>query len=201
MSIFLSILLGLSGVVLAVVGLLSKRRWCIVLIAATVFISTSVLKEIESSKRENRQHKQTEEIMEKYFRTLAQKVMEAPKEISSLPAPKSTEQIQIISPAANGLANARTYVEGYVSDPKAKVWVIIHPMEVSSYWVQPSVSVNKKGTWKVSAYFGRSADIDVGKKFELIAIANAKTNLKEGDVLSNWPEAQWSSEVIEVTRK
>ena len=201
MSIFLTILQGLSVVALAVVGLLSKRRWLLVIIAAIVFISTSVFKEIDGSKRENSLQKQTEEIREKLFSTLAPKVMEAPKEISPLPAPKSTGRIRIISPMANGTANAQTFVEGHVSDPKAKVWVIIHPMEVSSYWVQPSVSVDKKGTWKVSAYFGRSSNIDVGKQFELIAIANPKASLKEGDVLSEWPKAHWSSEVVEVTRK
>lgn len=201
MSILLTILQGLSVVVLAIVGFFTKRRWCLVIVAAIVFISTSVMKELETAKREKILHKQTEEIRERLFNTLAPKVMEAPKEMTSLPIPKRTGQIQIKSPADNNMANARTYVEGYVSDPKAKVWVIIHPMEVSSYWVQPTVSVDKSGNWKVSAYFGRSSNIDVGKKFELIAIANPKTELKEGDVLSEWPEAQWNSEVIAVTRK
>jgi hypothetical protein len=41
----------------------------------------------------------------------------------------------------------------------------------------------------------------VGKYFEIIAVANPKAALKEGDVLSQWPEAQLRSQVIEVTRK
>jgi hypothetical protein len=201
MGIFLTILQGLSVVALAIVGLLKRRRVCVVLIAALIFISTSVLKEIESSKRENKLHKQTEEIRERLFSTLATKVMEAPKEGASFPVPKSTGQIQILSPSSDSLVNARTYVKGYVSNPKANVWLVIHPMDVSSYWVQPSITVTKKGTWKVLAYFGRASNIDVGKKFELIAVANPKITLKEGDVLGGWPTSEWSSEMIEVTRQ
>lgn len=82
-----------------------------------------------------------------------------------------------------------------------KVWVVIHPMEASDYWVQPSLTVKNDGTWKVMIYVGRPGRIDVGKQFEVMAVANPKVNLKEGDVLSGWPEAEWKSEVIELIRK
>ena len=92
-------------------------------------------------------------------------------------------------------------MEGTVTDSNVRVWVIVHPMEVSDYWVQPSITVKENGSWKVKIYIGRPGSVDVGKQFEIMAVANPKDNLKEGDVLSGWPEAQAKSQVIEVTRK
>ncbi len=79
--------------------------------------------------------------------------------------------------------------------------MVVHPMEVSEYWVQPPVTVKKDGTWRVMIYIGRPGTIDVGKQFEIMAVANPKVKLNEGDKLRGWPEAQWKSEVIFVTRQ
>jgi hypothetical protein len=159
---------------------------------------------IEASRNEEMLRQQTraiEEIRDEFFKERAPRVMEAPKEVSPVSVPQPSGQIQITLPQDGSQVLPRTYIEGSVSDPNAKVWVVIHPMEVSSYWVQPAITVGKGGTWKVMAYLGRSGNIDVGKQFEIMAVANPKFSLKEGDVLSRWPEVQWSSKVIEVTRK
>lgn len=37
--------------------------------------------------------------------------------------------------------------------------------------------------------------------FEIMAVANPKNSLKEGDKLKEWPEAKWRSQVIEAIRK
>lgn len=121
------------------------------------------------------------------------------KKLATLEAPKAN--LRITMPADQARVPERPLVEGTVADPKAKVRVIVHPMEVSDYWVQPSVSVRKDGTWKVMIYIGRPGGLDVGKRFEVMAVANPKLPLKEGNVLSGWPDAQWKSQVIEVTRK
>lgn len=110
-------------------------------------------------------------------------------------------EINIIKPKDGGSVSERPYVRGTVADPNAKVWVIVHPMEVSNYWVQPRVSVKKDGTWKVCIYVGRPGSVDVGKHFEIMAVANPKSKLKEGDILNEWSEARWESEIIEVVRK
>lgn len=212
MDAILTIIQGVSVVVLTVIGLFDvtydhvtkKLRtfgWILLTVASIIFISTTVIKEIETNRREERLHQQTDEIREKLFSLLATRVMEGPKEVFPTPTPKPTEQIQIISPQNSSQVSARTYIEGWVSEPHAKVWLVIHPMEVSSYWVQPTITVRRGGNWKVMAYLGRSGNIDVGKQFEIMAVANPKVSLKEGDVLGGWPEAQWSSQVIEVTRK
>jgi hypothetical protein len=109
--------------------------------------------------------------------------------------------LRITSPLDKSQVTERPFVEGTVSDPNATVWVIVHPMEVSDYWVQPSVTVKEDGMWKVKIYIGRPGRIDIGKHFEIMASANMKSKLKEGDVLAGWPEAQGKSQVIEVTRR
>lgn len=121
------------------------------------------------------------------------------KKLKELEAAKI--MLRITAPPDKSEVPERPFVEGTVADPKAKVWVIVHPMAVSDYWVQPSVAVKEDGTWKVKIYIGRPGSIDVGEQFEIMAVANPKVKLKEGDVLSGWPEAQGKSEVIEVTRK
>lgn len=109
--------------------------------------------------------------------------------------------LRITAPLDKAKVLERPYVEGTVADSNVKVWVIVHPMEVSDYWVQPSVTVKETGSWKVKIYIGRPGSIDVGKQFEIMAVANPKMSIKEGDVISGWPDAQAKSQVIEVTRK
>lgn len=109
-------------------------------------------------------------------------------------------ELLITTPADKTQVPERPMIEGTVADAKAKVWVIVHPMEVSTYWVQPSVTVKEDGTWKVNIYIGRHGIVDVDKQFEIMAVANPTEKLKEGE-FSSWPEAQWKSQVIEVTRK
>jgi len=111
-------------------------------------------------------------------------------------------KIQITSPHDKAQVPERPFVEGTIAVPLAKVWVIAHPMDGSAYWVQPRARVSIGDlTWKAKIYIGRPGTLDVGKEFEIMAVANPIRELKEGDVLSGWPEAQWKSEVIKVTRK
>jgi hypothetical protein len=74
-------------------------------------------------------------------------------------------------------------------------------MEVSDYWVQPQLTFHQYGAWRVGAYIGRPGSVDAGKHYEIMAIANPKRPLKEGDVLRFWPDAESKSEAIEVVRK
>ncbi len=118
----------------------------------------------------------------------------------------NVEQAQILkvwitSPKNGDTVPERPYVAGKVSNPNAAVWVIVHPMEVSDYWVQPRLTVNEDGTWRVGIYVGRTGNADSGKRYEIMAIANPKRPLKEGDVMRYWPDAESKSEVVEVVRK
>jgi len=109
--------------------------------------------------------------------------------------------IRIKAPAQDERVPERPFVEGSVSDVKATVWVIVHPMDVSDYWVQPAVSVRESSTWKVKIYVGRPGAQDKGKHFEIKAVANPRVQLREGQVIDAWPEAQSESQVIEVVRE
>lgn len=119
-------------------------------------------------------------------------------ELNKLDAPKS--KLRITEPLDGAKVDPRPMVKGTVDDPSADVWVIIHPMEVADYWVQPRLTVRENGTWRVSAYVGREG-MDIGQEFEVMAVANPKSTLTEGMKLGGWPEAEWKSQIVDVTRK
>lgn len=108
--------------------------------------------------------------------------------------------VKIISPKDQEKVSWRVIIEGMVSDPDVKVWVIIHPMSVSYRWVQPRVSVKANGTWKVIAYIG-DPGTKIGEHFEILAVVNPEVTLSEGDMLPDWPKSQTRSNFIEVIRE
>ncbi len=110
-------------------------------------------------------------------------------------------KVEITAPADKASAPLRPIVEGKVSDPSATIWVVVHPLEDSDYWVQPLVRVRANGSWKVQIHMGRPGSLDVGKIFEIRAVVNPEGELVEGKVLPNWPKARALSDVIEVTRR
>ena len=110
-------------------------------------------------------------------------------------------KLHIIVPKEGDRVPERPYVSGRVADATVEVWVIIHPLVVGGYWVQPRPSVRKDGSWKASVYVGRPGSIDIGKGFEMRAVANPREQLAEGEMLASWPEARWESEIMEVFRK
>ena len=116
-------------------------------------------------------------------------------------SPSNELSIQITAPGDNASVDWRPTVQGTVSDPNATVWVVVHPVNTGGYWVQPSVGVDGDGKWRVQIYVGRAPDADVDVHFEIMAVAQPKANLKEGDVLSAWPTAEAKSQVIAVIRK
>lgn len=93
------------------------------------------------------------------------------------------------------------FVEGTVSDRQARVWVIVHPMQQADFWVQQKATVRENRTWRLQIHIGRPGSVDVGQHFEIMAIANPKIDLTEGDIKHDWPESQGKSQVIEVIRK
>jgi len=114
---------------------------------------------------------------------------------------RSASPLRITAPKDGNGVQERTFVAGRVKDPHAHVWVVVHPMEVSDYWVQQSVTVGGDGAWEVQIYLGRPGPDDVGKRFEIHALANPKATLRQGDRLGGWPDAQWQSEAVRVTRE
>lgn len=121
--------------------------------------------------------------------------------IASLTSVTAADQISvsIASPKNNDKVDYRQEVNGKVSDPNAEVWVVIHPVETSDFWVQPPVTVKEDGSWKTAAYFGEAGQ-HVGKKFEVRAFANPVGPISEGKS-AQWPKAAARSNVIEVVRR
>ncbi len=116
-------------------------------------------------------------------------------------ASAQAQNITIRYPSDGASVPELPIIEGSVSDNTAQVWVIVHPMETADYWVQPKTSVRRTGLWRVQVHIGRPGNIDVGKHFEIAAVANPAQSLREGLVLGTWPRAQWQSDVIEVKRR
>lgn len=115
-------------------------------------------------------------------------------------ADKEKECIRITEPKDGASVPWRPYVRGTVNDANSTVWVIVHPMSVSTFYVQPPITVRDDGRWVVKIYVGRSG-LDQGEHFEIVAVSNPKEKLREGLQLKDWPEAQCRSQFIEVTRK
>jgi hypothetical protein len=117
------------------------------------------------------------------------------------PSLDASRLLVISAPCGGDQVSPRHFVEGIVSVPNANVWVIIHPMEVTDYWVQPSVTVREGGRWKVLCYFGEPGQPHSGKHYQVIAVTNPKEKLKEGQLYPNWPESESRSQVVEVIRQ
>lgn len=87
-----------------------------------------------------------------------------------------------------------------MKDPKAEVWLVVHPLSNPGYWVQPRVTVRANGDWKVQVYIGNPGRQDEGCYYEVRALANSRTSLSEGLILSDWPSADSVSDIVEVLR-
>lgn len=114
----------------------------------------------------------------------------------------------------NKTISRRLFVEGSASTNDS-VWIVVHPMGWArnvenpkgwhEYYVQYPIPVDKVGKWKREIYIGRTGIEDVGVRFQIRAFVNPKNKgpIKAGSdtqLLSSWPEAELSSEVLEVVR-
>ncbi|MGZ5441942.1 MAG: hypothetical protein ACXW5U_24655 [Thermoanaerobaculia bacterium] len=143
-----------------------------------------------------------QERLEQLMQTIARTVM-TPSKGPALPVPAPTGQtLRIHEPPSGGATvDSIGRIRGQVSDSRGQVWVIVHPLGTSSYWVQPRISVGRTGDWQVTGYFGRSGPVDAGKLFEVLAVADPATELTEGAILEQWPSARLVSDVVTVRRR
>ncbi len=107
--------------------------------------------------------------------------------------------LTIDTPADGASVSWRPIVKGTV-DGASTVWVIVHALEKSEYWVQPKVTARKSGQWQIKAYVGNSTPTANIRDFEIKAIANPTETIAEGQVLEVWPVGQLNSKVIKVIR-
>lgn len=109
-------------------------------------------------------------------------------------------KVLIHKPANGSTVDHRQEISGKVSDPNADIWVVIHPMETSDFWIQPRITVREDGSWKVIAYFGNAGPMHKGQHYEVRAFANPSVKLAEGKT-QQWPGAAAKSNVLEVVRR
>jgi hypothetical protein len=113
-------------------------------------------------------------------------------------------EVRIASPKDGSTVSEQPAVAGTVTDARASVWVLVHPLEKdvsSEYWVQPEAELKPDGTWTAEVYVGDPGKEDIGKQFLVMAVANPEQTLQSGDVLKSWPPAAAQSNIVTVTRK
>lgn len=133
---------------------------------------------------------------------------------------RKIQTIRIMTPLDKASVPINTLVTGMISDSNTAVWVIIHPKDSLHFYVYPKVNgikVEKNGTWGTLVPIrweesprpvtGRvlkdiySVNGDVGKHFQIMAVANPEEKLGKIDRLTRWPRAEYESEIIEVVRE
>lgn len=182
-------------------GGLTRGAKVLFVVVAVILISAMGRKQILDDRAAQESRKLIEELHDSWFEQISALVMTTPKGPElALPTPAS-ESIRIVWPKDGSTVEMRNLIRGEVLDPASRVWVVVHPMDTSSYWVQPAVSVRRTGDWSVTAYFGRSGPIDVGKTFEVLAVVDPQMELQEGQFFDKWPDARLASSAIVVERK
>jgi hypothetical protein len=146
-------------------------------------------------------HRRVNDLLNALFAQTAEAAMTTPKSPTQQPRAPTTDSVRITQPANNGLVTAMEALRGNASADVRAVWVVVHPLDTSSYWVQPKVVVATDGTWSGLAYWGRTGPVDSGRRFEVRAIVDPKVELREGAILGNWPDADAISAPVIVERK
>ncbi|MEZ0609750.1 hypothetical protein ACAW74_14625 [Fibrella sp. WM1] len=80
------------------------------------------------------------------------------------------------------------------------VWVVVRAIGRAEYWVQPPIRVEADGKWLGRIYIGSIDKGDIGVRSQIRAFGRPAISLQEGKILHAWPEAQCSSEIVEVVR-
>lgn len=173
----------------------------LVALSALVLISSIAWSQILNDEAARRNQERIEGLLDTLFSQLVGCVMRTPSGPDRPSTSPVSDAVQIIAPADSSRVASRELISGKVSDPSSSVWVMVHPLGTSSYWVQPRVSVRSGGEWSVEAYFGRSAPIDSEKSFEVLAIVDPLEPLSEGMIFDRWPPAAFSSRAVVLVRE
>lgn len=107
------------------------------------------------------------------------------------------------------VTSPRPYVaKGTVSDPNARVYVIVRTLPVSEMWVQQPAIVDGGGNWQASVFFGNDK-ISTEESYQVIALATndnflvtwaTGNSLRKGQKLESLPRISNKSSLITVTR-
>ena len=112
----------------------------------------------------------------------------------------STNTVSILGPAPGAHVLRECRVVGSVRPKSAHVCVVVHPRETGEYWPQGSARVRGDGSFEASVFIGSNATDQVGREFELMAVANPAHILDGTPFLDSWPEGQAKSAIVRVRR-
>ena len=108
-------------------------------------------------------------------------------------------EIQILSPAEDAEVAHKELVKGEISGSDENIYVLIHPLEASLWWVQrPPSPPDSDGTWQTLCYFGTGTE-GRGEYFEVVAIVTSNT-YQEGKTLAELPDSIARSQIVTVRR-
>lgn len=95
--------------------------------------------------------------------------------------------VELLSPQTDAQVEHTALIKGRVSDRGHSIYVLVHPIADTKWWVQRSPSPpNRDGTWQAIGYFGVASGKGVGEYFEVVAIAVPdKGLLQEGQQLDH----------------
>jgi hypothetical protein len=116
-------------------------------------------------------------------------------------APGLVPLLQVSTPAGSARVCALQEVLGNIGNTAIGardrlVWIVVHPLETPEYWVQQPATVDgETGRWATLVHFGDRGSHD-GKSYEIQAFVSLRQQLKVGQVLTHWPEARSTSNVV-----
>ena len=97
-------------------------------------------------------------------------------------------EVEISQPLDRAMVDgSRHEIQGTVSDPRARVHVLVHPLECGEAWVQDCPIVDKNGHWRCGAYLG-SETLGIDEDYELLAVAS-RDNFLVTFATGNWLSA------------
>lgn len=96
--------------------------------------------------------------------------------------------VVITDPRNGTMVETRYLVQGAVSNPNSRVYVIVHPLGIETMGVIGSPLVGVDGKWQIYAYFPEKS-LRISDQYELIAIAvneNFLVRLATGNSFRAW---------------
>jgi hypothetical protein len=106
----------------------------------------------------------------------------------------------VITSPVNGMTVPRIMIAKGRANHAELVWLVIRNPKRPEYYVQSPAIVSDNGTWEIPIYTGSSDKSSIGVRFQLRAFINPPKTLLEGQTVYAWPEAELSSDIIEVVR-
>lgn len=80
------------------------------------------------------------------------------------------------------------------------IYLLVHPLAVTDWWVQPRFIYDAPGKWHCTAQIGQSPNQNNGQEFELIVLVNPNPDLLPVKQLQNLPTSPSQSTSITLVK-